>query len=112
MESRCRDESGGSHESWGLSRPAAYGYLFCRNGLAYALAAGGRTGLLSGAISQVRLALRTLLRPTRRDFYRPRHQLTSLSRVVGIGLGFVAFFAGRWGPPPPLLQRLGDIGGT
>ena len=96
----------------GFSRPAAYGYLFCRNGLAYALAAGGRKGLLSGAISQVRLAFRTLLRPTRRDFYRPRHQLTSLSRVVGIGLGFVAFFAGRWGPPPPLLQRLGDIGGT
>jgi N-acetylglucosaminyl-diphospho-decaprenol L-rhamnosyltransferase len=96
----------------GFSRPAAYGYLFCRNGLAYALAAGGRRGLSSFAISQVRLAFRTLLRPTRREFYRPAHQLTSLSRVAGIALGFVAFFAGRWGPPPPLLQRLGDIGGT
>jgi glycosyltransferase involved in cell wall biosynthesis len=105
-------EAGARTSPGGFSRPAAYGYLFCRNGLAYALAAGGRRGLLSGAISQVRLAFRTLLTPNRRDFYRPRHQLTSLSRVVGIGLGFVAFFAGRWGPPPSLLQRLGDIGGT
>lgn len=96
----------------GFSRPAAYGYLFCRNGLAYAQAAGGRRGLLSAAISQVRLAWRTLLRPTQRDFYRLGHQVTSLARVLGIAFGFVAFFAGRWGPPPPLLQRLGDIGGT
>jgi hypothetical protein len=63
-------------------------------------------------MSQVRLALGTLLTPMRRDFYRPRHQITALSRIVGIGLGFVAFFADRWGPPPPLLQRIGDMKGT
>jgi GT2 family glycosyltransferase len=95
-----------------LSRPASYGYLFCRNGLAYARAANGWGGVRRAATSQFRLAWEILPRPYRRGFFDVGYVRWALSWVLGIAGGFVAFALGRWGPPPPSLQRMGDIRGT
>jgi GT2 family glycosyltransferase/glycosyltransferase involved in cell wall biosynthesis len=96
----------------GVSRPASYGYLFCRNGLAYAQLARGRRGVWRGAASQLRLAWEILPKPNQRGFLDFRYQRWALSWLLGIGGGFVAFASGRWGPPPALLLRMGDIRGT
>jgi N-acetylglucosaminyl-diphospho-decaprenol L-rhamnosyltransferase len=95
-----------------LSRPAAYGYLFCRNGLAYARAATGWRGVRRAATSQLRLAWEILPKPYQRGFFDLRYVRWALSWLLGIAGGFVAFGSGRWGPPPPLLRRMGDIRGT
>jgi GT2 family glycosyltransferase/glycosyltransferase involved in cell wall biosynthesis len=96
----------------GLSRAASYGYLICRNGLAYARTAHGRRGVCLAAASQLRLAWEILPKPNQPGFLNLRYLRWAFSWLLGIGGGFVAFATGHWGPPPALLLRMGDIRGT
>lgn len=96
----------------GLSRVASYGYLITRNGLAYAHASRGRRGIWQAAATQLRLAWEVLPKPTQPGFLDFAYLRWAFSWLLGIGAGFIAFTSGRWGPPPPVLSRMGDIRGT
>lgn len=93
-------------------RPAAYGYLFCRNGLHYAWRSGGWPTLARAVLSQVRMSWWLAAKPYHRRFYRRDERRFGYAKALGMWLGFVAAAVGRWGPPPPRVRKLSDIEGT
>jgi GT2 family glycosyltransferase len=93
-------------------RPLAYGYLFSRNGLLYAWRAGGARRVATAIESQVRMTSYLASKPYNRRFYDPEFRRFGWLTAIGIWLGMIAAALRRWGPPPPWLQRLGDIKGT
>jgi N-acetylglucosaminyl-diphospho-decaprenol L-rhamnosyltransferase len=87
-------------------RPAAFGYLYTRNGFNWARSHGGRRYAVRFAIDQFRASARALplmaRRLRNRDLRRQWFGLTT-GRVVGL----CAALRGTSGPPPALLA--GDI---
>jgi N-acetylglucosaminyl-diphospho-decaprenol L-rhamnosyltransferase len=101
------------HTSPGQTRrPAAYGYLFCRNGLEFAWRAGGMRRLAQAIWSQVRMVSYLAPRPNNRRFYDTKFRRFGYAKTRGMVLGAVAFLLRQWGPPPPRLRRASDIRNT
>jgi GT2 family glycosyltransferase len=89
------------------TRVGAYSFLFCRNGLEYAIHAYGIIG--------VAMWLRRRLRETRFKLRQAARGQTAGARrdawaeSVGMMVGTAAFLTRRWGPPPSWLPGQGDI---
>jgi N-acetylglucosaminyl-diphospho-decaprenol L-rhamnosyltransferase len=81
----------------GRSRPAAYGYLYARNGLDWARTLGPRGGGRAFALSQ--------LRRVTSDVSRGRNLRLSAGRLHGL----FDQVRGRSGPPPAWVRRASDI---
>jgi len=95
----------------GPKRPGAWAYLLTRNGAEYARRAAGTRGAV-GAIGR---ALREICmlgaRIVSRSFRpRPGGREEMWVRTVGVARGILDFLRGRWGPPPPGLPGMGDLG--
>jgi GT2 family glycosyltransferase len=93
-------------------RPLAFGYLFCRNGLRYAWRTGGPRRVATAVTSQLRMSWYLAARPYNRRFYDRTFRRMGWPAAAGIWLGLLGAARGQSGPPPPLVQRLTDIGGT
>lgn len=95
----------------GTKRPGAWAYLMTRNGIAYARRARGWRGLVAstalGAWRAAFSALRAGLRATR---LRPGTPSEPWALAVGSARGTIDYFRGHWGPPPPRLPGMGDLG--
>lgn len=97
----------------GAKRPGAWSYLLARNGIAYSRRYAGRRGLWAAlgrsateALAGFAMALARRLR------LRPGSPGEPLAIAVGSVRGVLDYVRGRWGPPPPDLPGLGDLGNT
>jgi GT2 family glycosyltransferase len=93
-------------------RPAAYGFLYCRNGMEFAWQDGGTRRLASAVVSQIRMAWWLAPRPYNRRFFDAEFRRTGYATVRGMALGAVAFALRRFGPPPPRVRKASDIRNT
>jgi GT2 family glycosyltransferase len=97
----------------GARRPGPWAYLRTRNGLAYALRAGGRPRLLRLAAKAAWGVAWELLRAAARGAgLRSGSPRGSFAVAVGTLRGLVDFARGRWGPPPSNLPGGSDVANT
>jgi glycosyltransferase involved in cell wall biosynthesis len=89
-------------------RPGAYQYLLTRNGLAYALDAGGAWGLAGALARRVREGI-DLIGVRHNPWLSPTVHSRARLEFVATCRGVVDYVLGRWGPPPAGLPGLGDI---
>jgi len=89
-------------------RPAAYGYLYARNGYDWARRARGPQVARSFALAQLRQVRRSM--PYRRGQWRPSVAAPTMAMNIGRALGLAAAMSGRVnGRPPAYLTRWSDI---
>jgi GT2 family glycosyltransferase len=88
-------------------RAGAYSYLFCRNGLEYALRSYGVVGLVRTARARARELRRAARRAARGESEAIRRD--ARAEFVGTVTGMSDFVLRRWGPPPGWLPGRGDI---
>ena len=69
---------------------------------------GGVRGVAAGIYAQARVLMR-LARTARRGA-PPDDQRSARDEARARALGVADFLRGRWGPPPPHLPGLGDVG--
>jgi N-acetylglucosaminyl-diphospho-decaprenol L-rhamnosyltransferase len=92
-------------------RRGAWAYLMTRNGLAYARRARGPRGLLRTAAGFAGVAAVNLLRAAARATrLHPGDVDEAWAIAIGTIRGAVDYRRGRWGPPPPGLPGMGDLG--
>lgn len=99
-------------EPGGSRRPAAYGYLYARNGLDWARTFAGRRAALRFAAMQVRIAVTDLPKPGGNRFRERDVRRDLYALGAGRILGLAAALAGRWGPPPAFTLPGSDIAST
>jgi N-acetylglucosaminyl-diphospho-decaprenol L-rhamnosyltransferase len=100
---RARSEPGGGR------RPAAYGYLFARNGVHWSRSHGGRRLAASFALRQLSSSWRDLPKPGGRRFRSGQLRRQGVQLAAGRCVGLIAGALGRAGPPPPLFARKSDM---
>ena len=91
-------------------RPGAYAYLMTRNGLDYRRRVGGVRGVVAGIYAQARVLMRLARVTARGAARRADDQRSARDEARARALGVADFLRGRWGPPPPHLPGLGDVG--
>ncbi|HSK49752.1 MAG TPA: glycosyltransferase family 2 protein [Solirubrobacterales bacterium] len=95
----------------GPRRPGAWAYLLTRNGAAYAWRAAGIRGALTIELRAAWLTLSSVARAALRLVrHRPGGPAEPWAVAVGTARGAIDFLRGRWGPPPPGLPGMGDVG--
>jgi GT2 family glycosyltransferase len=92
-------------------RPGAWAYLTTRNGIEYAGRARGARGVAAiSARSALIVAINLARVALRRVGLRAGSPAEPWALAVGTARGAVDRFRGRWGPPPPNLPGMGDLG--
>jgi GT2 family glycosyltransferase len=95
----------------GAKRPGPWAYLLTRNGIAYAQRFAGRRGAAAAIAKAAGALLLELMRTAARATgLRPGSPGERWVVAVGTLRGIVDFARGRWGPPPPSLPGMGDLG--
>jgi GT2 family glycosyltransferase len=98
-------------EPGGPARPGVWSYLLTRNGAEYARRAVGLRGAVAVELRAVGSVLFNLARvPLRLVRRRPGGVREPWILAVGTARGAVDFLRRRWGPPPPGLPGMGDVG--
>jgi GT2 family glycosyltransferase len=91
-------------------RPAAYGFLYARNGYDWASRMRGSQTARKFALSQIRHIHYSM--PYHRGRWRPSVAIPAVAMAVGRALGLAAAVSGRVnGRPPGYLTRWSDIAG-
>lgn len=92
-------------------RPGAWAYLITRNGIEYSGRVAGARGVAAATVRALAIAAVSLARAAlRRLGLRPGDPAEPWALAVGTLRGVVDRFRGRWGPPPPDLPGIGDVG--
>jgi len=92
-------------------RLGAWAYLITRNGIEYARRAAGVRGLVAITARSVWIVVLSLLRTGLRGLrLRPGPAAEPWALAVGTARGAIDRYRGRWGPPPPDLPGMGDLG--
>jgi len=91
-------------------RPAAHAYLQTRNGLEYARRQGGLNAVFAQGVDVLHSSVRDLPHPIRTKWRdRDAWQYTT-DRWIGTLIGILDFGRRRWGLPPTIVRRRGDVG--
>jgi N-acetylglucosaminyl-diphospho-decaprenol L-rhamnosyltransferase len=99
-----------AHSSSGISRrPAAFQYLYARNGLDWAFRHRGARAAFVYGWHEIRKSLVELPKPGDPRFRDPELQRSSYGQLLSRLLGLFDFLRRRWGPPPKSLLRMSDI---
>ena len=92
-------------------RVGAWAYLMTRNGIEYGQRAAGMRGLIGITARSLLVAALSLVRAALRALHlRPGSPAEPWALAVGTARGAIDRFRGRWGPPPPSLPGMGDLG--
>lgn len=92
-------------------RPGAWAYLITRNGIEYSGRAAGARGVAASTARALSIVALNLARTAlRRAGVRAGDPAEPWALAIGTLRGVVDRFRGRWGPPPPGLPGIGDVG--
>lgn len=98
-------------DSGASKRPGAWAYLITRNGIEYAGRVAGARGVAASTARALVIVAVSLLRTAlRRLGLRAGDPAEPWALAVGTARGALDRFRGRWGPPPPGLPGIGDVG--
>ena len=91
-------------------RPAAHAYLQTRNGLEYARRQGGVPAVLRQGKDALKRCIWDLPHPFLERWRELAAWRFTADRWMGVALGTFDFLRGRWGVPPAVVRRRGDVG--
>lgn len=101
-------EAEAAQSSGEIRRPGAFSYLMSRNGLEFARLVGGRRAQVAAIGRDIAQSYRLVkMRFSPKSDKRRRWFATA--SLVAMWMGVVAYFQGRWGPPPSNVPGLGDM---
>ena len=102
-------EAEAAQSSGETKRPGAFSYLMARNGLEFARLVGGRPAVLASIGRDVAQSFRLVKMRFSPKSDQGRRGIASAS-LIALWMGVLAYFRGRWGPPPADVPGLGDVG--